>query len=280
MCDFAAAKIGRKIDVWYATEFMRKLRLFLSFLLSAYPAFSWGPEGHNLVARLAAAHLNPAAAAQVKAILGPGASLASVSSWADQVRNSRRETAPWHFIDIPITQPHLDMTRDCPKGDCVIAKIEDFRKVLADAAAAPEHRNEALRFLVHFVGDMHQPLHCADNNDRGGNEVRVDFFGRNMNLHSVWDSGLLGRMPPEDQLFAQLSKHLTEGRARKLGKGGPRDWAEEIHKTAVKVIYGKLPKTVPVTITADYEKIADAVVKQQLERAGARLAATLNAALK
>ena len=172
------------------------------------------------------------------------------------------------------------MTRDCPKGDCVIAKIEDFRKVLADAAAAPEHRNEALRFLVHFVGDMHQPLHCADNNDRGGNEVRVDFFGRNMNLHSVWDSGLLGRMPPEDQLFAQLSKHLTEGRARKWGKGGPRDWAEEIHKTAVKVIYGKLPKTVPVTITADYEKIADAVVKQQLERAGARLAATLNAALK
>jgi len=280
LCDFAAAKIGRKIDVWYATEFMRKLRLFLSFLLSAYPAFSWGPEGHNLVARLAAAHLNPAAAAQVKAILGPGASPASVSSWADQVRSSRRETAPWHFIDIPITQPHLDMTRDCPKGDCVIAKIEDFRKVLADAAATPEQRNEALRFLVHFVGDMHQPLHCADNNDRGGNEVRVDFFGRNMNLHSVWDSGLLGRMPPEDQLFAQLSKHLTEGRARKLGKGGPRDWAEEIHKTAVKVIYGKLPKTVPVTITADYEKIADAVVKQQLERAGARLAATLNAALK
>jgi len=95
LCDFAAAKIGRKIDVWYATEFMRKLRLFLSFLLSAYPAFSWGPEGHNLVARLAAAHLNPAAAAQVKAILGPGASPASVSSWADQVRSSRRETAPW-----------------------------------------------------------------------------------------------------------------------------------------------------------------------------------------
>jgi len=259
---------------------MRKLRLFLSFLLSAYPAFSWGPEGHNLVARLAAAHLNPAAAAQVKAILGPGASPASVSSWADQVRSSRRETAPWHFIDILITQPHLDMTRDCPKGECVIAKIEDYRRIVADAAATPEQRNEALRFLVHFVGDMHQPLHCADNNDRGGNEVRVDFFGRNMNLHSVWDSGLLGRMPPEDELFAQLSKHLTEGRARKWGKGGPRDWAEEIHKTAVKVIYGKLPKTVPVTITADYEKIADAVVKQQLERAGARLAATLNAALK
>ena len=268
------------MNVWYATKFMRKPRLFLCFLLSACPVFSWGPEGHNLVARLAAVHLTPAAAAQVQAILGPDATLASVSSWADQIRNTRRETAPWHFIDIPISQPHLDMMRDCPKGDCVIAKIEDFRKVLADTAAAPNQRNEALRFLVHFIGDMHQPLHCADNKDRGGNEVRVEFFGRNMNLHSVWDSGLLGRMPSEDELFAQLSKDLTRDRARKWGRRGPRDWAEEIHKTAVKIIYGKLPKTAPIQITPDYEKIADAVVKQQLERAAARLAATLNAALR
>src|SRR5215472_6987578 len=104
---------------------------FLPFLWCA-GALAWGPEGHNLVARLALARLTPAAAARVKEILGPDATLVSVSSWADQVRNSRRDTAPWHYIDIPINQPHLDMARDCNQGDCVIAKIEDFKKVLAN----------------------------------------------------------------------------------------------------------------------------------------------------
>src|SRR5205823_11928602 len=107
--------------------------LVLSLLASSH-AFAWGPEGHSLVARLATAHLTPTALAKVNAILGPDVTLASIASWADQVRNSRRETAPWHFIDIPITQRHLDMARDCPKDGCVITKIEEFRKVLADPA--------------------------------------------------------------------------------------------------------------------------------------------------
>jgi hypothetical protein len=232
---------------------------------------------------LAAAHLTPAAAAKVKEILGPDATLASVSSWADQVRNSRRETGPWHYIDVPINQPHLDMARDCPKGDCVIAKIEDFTKVLADPAATPEQRAEALKFVVHFIGDMHQPLHCSDNKDRGGNQVRLEFFGRDMNLHSVWDGGLLGRMPSEDVLFADFSKDLTDGRAKKWGKGTVQEWAEQSHKAAVKIVYGKLPKTpagAQIKITPQYEKLADPLIKHQIEEAGARLAATLNGALK
>jgi hypothetical protein len=237
------------------------------------------------VARLAAAHLTPAASARVKEILGPDATLASVASWADQVRNSRRDSGPWHYIDIPINQPHLDMTRDCPKSDCVIAKIDDFRKALADPATKPEQRKEALMFLVHFIGDMHQPLHCSDNKDRGGNEVRVEFFGRNMNLHSTWDGGLLGRIDSgsEDVVFAELSKDLTNGRARKWGKGTVSDWAEQSHKVAVKIVYGKLPAAPaggPVKITPQYETVADPLIKEQIERGGARLATVLNAALK
>ena len=137
-------------------------------------------------------------------------------------------------------------------------------------------------FLVHFVGDMHQPLHCSDNKDRGGNEVRLDFFGRNQNLHSVWDGGLLSRMGAEDALFAVYSKDLTDKRARKWGRGTVRDWAGESHKAAVKITYGKLPKAPAgqLKITPDYEKAADPVIKQQIERAGARLVATLNASLK
>jgi hypothetical protein len=257
-----------------------RLAVFLSFGL-VFPAFAWGPEGHNLVARLAAAHLTPAAAAKVKDILGPDVPMASIASWADQVRSQRRETANWHFIDIPIDKPHLEMARDCPKEGCVISKIEEFEKTLADPNLTPAQKKEPLMFLVHFIGDMHQPLHCSDNKDRGGNDVHLEFFGRNMNLHSMWDGGLLGRLPAEDQEFADFSKDLTNSRAKKWGKGSVRDWAEESHKVAVKVVYGKLPKgAAPIKITPEYEKLADPVIRQQIECAGARLAAALNAALR
>ncbi len=247
------------------------------------PAFGWGPEGHNLIARLAAAHLTPAATARIAEILGPGTTLASISTWPDQIRRQRAETGTWHYIDIPIDKPHLDMARDCPKGDCVIAKIEDFERVLADPAATAQQRKEALMFVVHFVGDMHQPLHCSDNKDKGGNGVRLDFFGRTSNLHSVWDGGLMDRMGQEETLFTQYSKDLTEKRARKWGKGTVEAWAEQSHKAAQKVVYGKLPKAPAagqVKVDATYERFADPVIKEQIEKAGARLAMVLNTTLR
>ena len=261
---------------------MRRL-VAIAMLCGSLPAFGWGPEGHNLVARLAAAHLTPAAAARVAEILGPGITMQSISSWPDQIRRDRAATGPWHYIDIPIDKPHLDMARDCPKGDCVITRIEEFRKVVVDPAATPVQRKEALMFIVHFVGDMHQPLHCSDNKDKGGNDVKLDLFGRPTNLHSAWDSGLLGRAGQEDALFAQYSRELTDKRAKKLGKGTVEEWAEQSHKTAQKVVYGKLPKAAagtPVKVDAAYERAAAPVIRDQIEKAGARLAALLNATLR
>ncbi|MCX6628540.1 MAG: S1/P1 nuclease [Candidatus Solibacter sp.] len=261
---------------------MRRLAVIL-VLCGSLPAFGWGPEGHNLIARLAAAHLTPAAAARVAEILGPGITLQSIASWPDQIRRDRAETGPWHYVDIPIDRPRLDMARDCPKGDCVLAKIEDFKKVLADPAATAVQRKEALMFLVHFVGDMHQPLHSADNKDKGGNDVKVDFFGRSSNLHSVWDSGLLGRLGQEDALFTQYSEDLTEKLVQKWGKGTPEAWAEQSHKVGQKVVYGKLPKATAgaqVKVDATYERVAGPVIREQIEKAGARLAAVLNATLR
>ena len=204
--------------------------------------------------------------------------MASISSWADQIRRQREATATWHYIDILIEHKHLDMARDCPKGDCVITKIAEFRKVVADPAASPVDRKEALMFLIHFVGDMHQPLHCSDNHDKGGNDVKFDFFGRASNLHSVWDSGLLGRIGQEDALFARYSAVLTNKKAKKWGKGSVEDWAEQSHKAGVKVVYGKLAK--PPAITAEYERLASPVIEGQIEKAGARLAAVLNATFR
>jgi hypothetical protein len=259
-------------------------RQFIGIALATFvlPAYGWGPEGHSLVARIAEAQLTPAARAQVIAILGPDRTLVSIASWADEIRRGRPETGPWHYIDIPIHQPHLDMARDCPKGDCVIAQITEFEKVLQDPAADPVKRREALMFVVHFVGDMHQPLHCSNNDDRGGNSVRVQFFDRTTNLHSVWDSGLLSRMPPEDQLLAVYSRESMR-KAKKWAKGTPEQWAEQVHKSAQKITYGKLAKVPagsPVPLDASYEKVSDKLIREELEMAGARLAFVLNTSLR
>lgn len=252
-------------------------------LWGSVSAYGWGPEGHSLVARLAASHLTPAATARVAEILGPGVTMQSIASWADQTRREREATGPWHYIDIPIDKSHREMARDCPKGDCVVAKIADFRKVLVDPAATPVARKEALMFLIHFIGDMHQPLHCSDNKDKGGNDVKLDFFGRDYNLHSVWDSGLLGRLAPEDTLFAEYSQDLTPKMIKKWTKGTVEDWAEESHRVAQKVVYGKLPKAPAggkIAITEEYEKAADPVVRERIEKAGVRLASVLNGLLQ
>ena len=164
----------------------------------------------------------------------------------------------------------------------LLAKIEDFRKALNDPAITPDQRREDLMFLIHFIGDMHQPLHCADNKDKGGNDVKVEFFGKPTNLHSVWDSGLLDRMGTQERLFGRLLTEST-GHAKKWSKGTVEDWAEEAHKAAQKTVYGRLPKAAagtPVPIGAAYEKKADPLIREQLEKAGARLAAVLNAELR
>lgn len=258
----------------------------LAVLCGAWPALAWGPEGHALVARIAEAQLTPAAKARVAEILGPDATIVSISSWADQVRRQRPASEHWHYIDIPITAARMDLSRDCPKGDCVVAQIEADEAALHNPATGPLQRREALMFLVHFIGDMHQPLHSSDNKDRGGNDVHVVFNGRSGNLHGAWDSAFLARMGKEDDLFPVLAKE-AEKHYKKWSSGTPERWAEECHQKAVKIVYGKLPRkpagTGPlaaVALDADYEKAAALLIRRQIEEAGDRLARVLNQILQ
>jgi hypothetical protein len=240
------------------------------------------------VARIAQAQLSAKVRAKVDAILGPGATIVSVSSWPDTIRRDRPETASWHFVDIPIDQPHLDMARDCPKGECVLDAIARFRAALKDPATPPAARKEALMFVIHFVGDMHQPLHSSDNKDKGGNDVHVSLDGRQTNLHSVWDTAMLSRMGKEDELYPGLLKEARKNR-KNWSKGTVESWAEESHQIAVDVTYGKLPvrpvagtpnTTTPIQLDAAYEQAADPAIRVQIEKAGDRLARVLNEALK
>ena len=259
---------------------MRALML-VGLILSSTPCFGWGPEGHRLVVRLAEKMLTPGAAARTQATLGAGESLAALASWADEVRKTRRETEPWHFIDVEITSSGLNLQRDCPAAGCVISKIEQFRREWHDANLPHEQRREALLFLIHMVGDMHQPLHCADHHDKGGNELTVIFEGERMNLHRLWDSGLLDRMAPEDQLLAALELAITPRERAEWSRGSVEAWAEESFEAARQVAYDDLPQAAlrgAPRLGAAYERTAEPVVELQIEKAASRLAAILNEA--
>lgn len=248
----------------------------LVLVLYSLPGFAWGPEGHRLVARMAQEMLTPEAAARVQATLAPAESIALLASWADEIRNNRKETEPWHFIDIPIDSAGLNMQRDCPVAGCVLSKISEFRLDWRDPRLSPAARREALLFLVHFVGDMHQPLHCANNHDRGGNDVTVKVDGKAMNLHHLWDSAWLDRMSPEDQLFVSLSQSITPEQKADWARGTVEDWAAESFDLARKVVYGSLPPA--RRVDEMYQHAAVPVVETQLEKAAVRLAEILNEA--
>jgi hypothetical protein len=254
---------------------MRRLGLLVLVIYSR-PGFAWGPEGHRLVAGMAQQMLTPEAAARVQAALAPGETIASLASWADEVRKSRPETETWHFIDIPIDSSGLDMPRDCPAQGCVLSKISEFRSQWREPHLSSSARREALLFLVHFVGDMHQPLHCANNHDRGGNDVTVKVGSASMNLHHLWDSALLDRMPAEDQLFVSLSHAITPEEKADWARGTVEEWAGESFDLARKVVYGDLPPT--HRVDEMYERVADPLIERQLEKAAVRLAAILNEA--
>lgn len=259
--------------------------LFALAALFPQPAFPWGDEGHRIIAQVAERRLDPGAAQAVRELIGPDG-LVEVSTWADQIKQERPESRPWHFVDIPLGRDDYDPARDCARprpGDCVIGALERSRAVLSDPAADKTAKIEALKFLVHFVGDLHQPLHCIDNGDRGGNEVHVTFFGeatnrfsqKPWNLHAVWDAGLIARAGlTQDQYVSRLEGLLKTRNQTRLVQGGFREWALESHRAAERLAYKLLPAD--RIIGENYYRQALPTVDAMLARAGARLARILN----
>lgn len=261
--------------------------LFLSVAVSR--ASAWGWEGHIIVARIAEQHLTAKAKAGIVQLLGPDRKIedTSVASWADNIRPDRPETGPWHYVDIPFDATGYDASRDCPSGQCVVAQLEHFTKVLADTNATTVSRAEALRFVVHFVGDMHQPLHCTErNHDKGGNLVKVTLLSdpRVVNLHSVWDTYLIRHyLGGEDvvQYADQLNSKITPQEMKEWSGGSIADWAWESHEQAVAHTYVGVPiQSTPVNLDEQYVTANRAVVETQLMKAGVRLAVLLNKAFQ
>jgi hypothetical protein len=268
-------------------------RVSIALLLAAVPlheARAWGTEGHSIVAEIAQRQLTPAAAAKVRDILGGNISLASVASWPDDVRLARPKTSNWHFVDIPLESGDYVPTRDCKesptKGDCAIKAIERNTKRLTDATASPLERKEALMFLVHFVGDLHQPLHTVKE-FVGGNLLKVSFFvdplqkkRDNTNLHVVWDSLLIkARFYDWGSCVAMLVDTWMPGKnLAELAKGSPVEWALEAHQIAKDVAFNEVEQG--DELGKEYLAAAAPLVDQQLALAGIRLGRILNETLK
>jgi hypothetical protein len=259
------------------------LAAFISTQLSA-----WGPKGHAIVADIATSRLTPVTKKNLQLLLG-AESLASIASWADAVRKERDESNNWHFVDIPKDAPGFSQERDCfrPQDkhkdaqidhhNCVVDRIEIFQKILADENASSKDRLEALKWIVHFVGDLHQPLHAIDE-ARGGNDIKLPAFGSlkcgdyDCNLHWTWDSLLLEHTGETEEAYvARLNTLIEKKHLEKQAGGTAVDWANESHVQARHLVAPR-----PTAIDEAYYKANIELVDEKLALAGIRLARLLN----
>jgi hypothetical protein len=305
--------------------------LFALWLTLVPSADAWGCRGHETVAALAEKHLTPQAKQALLALLTANPidpqlkrycgqrgldPFVDSATWADDERGRDPATAPWHFIDIPLSATQGSAQAFCG-GGCVLSAITDQLSILKDKNALGAKRAAALRFIIHFVGDLHQPLHGSTNSDRGGNCVPVKYFTRNPhagnnsytpNLHHLWDteipeSQMLGAEPAE---FADTLDAAFQGSFAAWQQGGMQleAWAWESHDHAAETAYGAFGKPIPVepdvavstcaddnnigqrmlhkhlVIGTAYRDQAASVVEERLAQAGIRLAMILNEATK
>ncbi len=256
------------------------LALAAALLLPANPAQAWGRLGHRLVADLAWDGMSPAARRQALVLLQgePEPSLAGVASWADDLRASDpglgRRSVRWHYVNVAENDCHYDAPRHCPGGNCVVGAIEAQTAILADPGRSRAERLQALKFVVHFIGDVHQPLHAAYARDKGGNTVQVNLDGKGSNLHALWDSGLLDAGGLDEAGW--LARLRSTPQAVMPGAApAAASWAEASCRVAMQPGFYP-PRS---RLGQDYVMRWTPVAEARLRDAGHHLAATLNQAL-
>jgi len=258
-----------------------KTRLSIALLLILlFPGhtWAWGRIGHRVAARMAEERLTARAKAEIEALLGSGVRLSDVATWADE-QQEIAGTGLWHFVNVPITEDRYDSRYCSPRG-CVVSKIEEFLKILKDRGAGKAQRQLALKFIIHFIADLHQPLHVGDLNDKGGNLLQVRFFNEGSNLHRVWDYQIIERHTKNEKVWMWDVTFLANPRMVVVwSKGGPEEWATESLNLAKKVrrLPGSKAWIQPGTrIGSDYCNTALPLIQQQLAKACIRTAWVLN----
>lgn len=321
---------------------MRKARkIGLVLLLSVRAGLPWGAEGHRVIARIAAQHLSPQARARLAALLatdsqaGPilssgsggdalAAAMAAVAPWADTIKGTKlgSGTDDWHFLDLAAADGAAEIGQRCANENCVTAQLGIMTANLKAGSSLPHGSNtyspaQQLKFIIHFMGDLHQPLHCATNADAGGNCLATHGFGEH-ELHATWDTGLInqamkdskGHAISESAFAASLDSEFASQFAGSTNVTDFGQVALESHDIAFQVVYGPMlargilpgmePRSYlnvevsrcaseapdfyninpPVDLTVLYNAATLDAVRWQLAKAGYRLAVVLNRALQ
>ncbi len=275
--------------------------------MAALPAFAWGPNGHRTIGEIAQRYISDEAARQIAQLLDDR-NLASVSNWADDIRSEERWdcTYPFHYSTIPPGTNYFD--DGVPREGDALGAIVFFEELLSNRAAPKEKRVIALKFLVHFVGDVHQPLHVGLGCDRGGNDVQVEWFGEVANLHSVWDRRIYDSFQLSYSELVGFLDHIDETQVGTIQSSTPLDWLNESQEFQKEVyrchvrgdgcaglcgdcgdgssVFGgcttrscNLSISGPITLSWEYRDRARPIVEDRLLKAGLRVAALLDWAL-
>jgi hypothetical protein len=272
----------------------------------AQSVFAWGPEGHRMVGDIADRFLAAETRTQIAKLLEADRladgqpsgrhTLGEVANWADEIKDTEwgKRRASWHYDDVPLCEA-AEYSKYCRGGRCASAQLARQIEILGNGRARPGQRNEALKWVVHLTGDLHQPLHAANRGDRGGNRVQVSFFGERdnppygtLNLHTVWDVSMVRRLVADrGGEGAIVSAPIPDGNRNAWEKGSISDWTSESHRIARDAVYPLLPvagscssKIVEViAIDQAYYAKAAPLIEVQIRRAGVRLARVLNETL-
>jgi len=245
----------------------------LLFTLSAHaPAKRfWGQIGHRTIGHIADGMLSKKAQKNVQRVLG-GETLAEVSTWMDEIRSDKAYdyASPWHYCTIPDGMTYE--TAPTQEGGDVVWAIEKITKELKAGGLSPEEEAKNLKFLVHLVGDIHQPLHVGNGNDRGGNDVKVEWFNDKTNLHSVWDSKMIDGKQFSYTEFADWVNNASKEQIKQWQAATVRDWAME------SMSYREQIYAIPENNRLSYKYAYDNfdVVKLRVLQAGVRLARVVN----
>lgn len=245
--------------------------LFFSNITVEKPMF-WGKNGHRATGEIAEKHLTKKTRKCIDKIL-KGQSLAFVSTFADEIKSDKKfnKYYSWHYINMDFDKTYATSKKN-PQGDLVTG-IKKCISVLKDKKSSEEDKEFFLKMLVHFIGDLHQPMHIGRREDKGGNTIQVQWFGRGTNLHRVWDENMIEDWDMSYIELANNAKYLSKKQVEAIEKGSVVDWVNEVHKLTVEVY-----KSAKVGENLRYRYSYDnfGIVRTQLQKGGIRLAKILN----
>jgi hypothetical protein len=240
---------------------------------------SWGQLGHKTIAVIAERHLNVKAKQSLQKLL-PNVSLSDIANWADEVRRSSeyRSTGPWHYINLPVglqKNEFVKLVTSMSEPNVYRALIDEEQK-LSSTSASRDEKIEALKFIVHFTGDVHQPMHVSRAEDQGGNKIQVNYDNKGTNLHALWDSRLIEHEGLSEQELANNIDKATTQQIAQWQRDPLIDWMWESYQIS-STLYNEVDAMPKKIITDQYYQSHLPIIEQRLEKAGIRLAGVLNA---